>query len=62
VTHNLHEALRLADRILVLSPAPGRLAADRIVDLPRPRDEYSVAFLDLLMDLRSVLGKMPARI
>jgi NitT/TauT family transport system ATP-binding protein len=57
VTHNLHEALRLADRILVLSTAPGRLAADRSVDLPRPRDEYSPEFLDLLIELRGILGK-----
>jgi NitT/TauT family transport system ATP-binding protein len=57
VTHNLQEALRLADRILVLSAAPGSLAADRYVDLPRPRDEYSLDFLDLLAELRSTLGK-----
>jgi len=57
VTHNLHEALRLADRILVLSTAPGRLAADQVVNLLRPRDEYSPEFLDLLMELRGILGK-----
>jgi sulfonate transport system ATP-binding protein len=35
VTHDLEEAISLADRILVLSGAPGRLIADRIIETPR---------------------------
>jgi ABC-type nitrate/sulfonate/bicarbonate transport system ATPase subunit len=35
VTHDLHEAIVLADRILILSAAPGRLLADVAVELPR---------------------------
>jgi NitT/TauT family transport system ATP-binding protein len=59
VTHNLHEALRLADRVLVLSPRPGRLAADLAVDLPRPRRESAPRFQELLAGLRRSLG-LPA--
>lgn len=55
VTHHLHEAVRLADRILVLSPRPARLIADIAVDLPRPRDDASAAFLLCLKKLRRSL-------
>ncbi len=37
VTHNLAEAVHLADRVLVLSPRPGRIVHQQTIELPRPR-------------------------
>jgi sulfonate transport system ATP-binding protein len=45
VTHNVREAVVLGDRVLVMSPRPGRLVSEHVIDLPRPRridDEATV--------------------
>ncbi len=47
VTHSVREAAYLSDRIVVMSPRPGRIADEIVVDLPRPRSVLSVEFLDL---------------
>src|SRR5215475_3665923 len=44
VTHDVDEALVLADRVLVMRPAPGRIFAEIDVALPRPRDRQSAAY------------------
>lgn len=44
VTHNIEEAVQLADRILVLDNNPGRIKGDIPVDLPRPRDVRTPQF------------------
>jgi ABC-type nitrate/sulfonate/bicarbonate transport system ATPase subunit len=56
VTHSIDEALLLADRILVFSPRPGRIAADIKVDLPRPRVSQSPGFTALARELRGLVG------
>jgi NitT/TauT family transport system ATP-binding protein len=59
VTHSIAEALFLADRVLVLSPRPGRLRLDFPVSLPRPREEemrYTPAFGELARQLRGAIG------
>jgi len=57
VTHNIYEALRLADRIIVLSARPAQVALDLPVDLPHPRREDDAAFQRRLGQVRAALGQ-----
>jgi sulfonate transport system ATP-binding protein len=44
VTHDVDEAVVLADRIMVMRPRPGRIYEEIEAELPRPRDRQSAAF------------------
>ncbi len=56
VTHNVAEAVYLADRVLVMTPHPGRVKCEVKIPLPRPRDPLSVPFLECQKDLLRHLG------
>lgn len=55
VTHNIEEAVLLADRVLVLSSNPGRIRAELKVDLPRPRDRHNPRFEALVDTIYGIL-------
>jgi len=63
VTHSVAEAVLLSDRVVVMAPRPGRVAAVETVDLPRPRTpevEDTHAFADRVARLRHVLAGLRA--
>ena len=55
VTHDLGEAIALADRVVVFSSRPGHIKAIRTVDLPRPRDVYRIRFSPRFTELHEDL-------
>lgn len=55
VTHNIEEALLMADRVVVLSHRPSRVLAVVQVNLPRPRDRKSESFYELTDYLFSLI-------
>ena len=57
VTHNIEEAVLLADRIIVLGRNPGHIRTDFRVQLPQPRDRKSEPFTNLVDYIYKVLTK-----
>lgn len=56
VTHNVAEAVYLADRVLVMTPHPGTVKCHVPIRLARPRDPLSIKFLDYQKELLRHLG------
>lgn len=59
ITHDIEEAVFLADKVVVMTPRPGKVAAVVQVDLPRPRDfavRRSDAFASLVIEIGKLIG------
>jgi sulfonate transport system ATP-binding protein len=55
VTHDVDEAVLLGDRVVLMAPAPGRLARSWKVGLPRPRDRTDARLLALRSEILTAL-------
>lgn len=51
VTHDVEEAIALSDRVLVMSPRPGRIIAEFRVDVPRPRQFEEIRFTSRFVEI-----------
>jgi ABC-type nitrate/sulfonate/bicarbonate transport system ATPase subunit len=60
VTHNVTEAVYLADRVVIMSAHPGRVKCDLTIGLARPRDPLSIEFVDCQKRLLYELGQRTA--
>ncbi|WP_148688776.1 ABC transporter ATP-binding protein [Methanopyrus sp. SNP6] len=56
VTHNVEEAVFLADRVMVLSPRPAEVVDIVDIDLPRPRDRTDPEFVELRARILDMIG------
>ena len=56
VSHNIEEAVFMADRIIVMDKGPGRVVADFRVRLPHPRERKAAAFLDVVDRIYAILA------
>jgi NitT/TauT family transport system ATP-binding protein len=60
VTHNIEEAVLMADRILVFSANPGRVANELRVAFPHPRNRHDAAFRQLVDDIYGLMTRRAA--
>ena len=58
VTHDIDESVYVGDRVIVLTPGPGRILADLSVNLPEPRDQTATKELPEFVHLRAEVSRL----
>jgi len=59
VSHNIEEAVLMADRILIISGSPGGIRAEVAVPFKRPRDRQTSAFRHLVEEIYTIMTSVP---
>jgi NitT/TauT family transport system ATP-binding protein len=62
VSHNVEEAVFMADRVIVMSPRPGKVVGEVKIDIPRPREKHlrDSAYFNLVDKVLEILEKSKA--
>ena len=61
VSHNIEEAVMMADRIIIMSSDPGRIRSEIKIDLPRPRDVDSIEVRALIDEVYGLMTMRPVQ-
>src|SRR5207237_10172764 len=61
VSHNIEEAVEMADRILIFSSDPGRISAEVPIHLPHPRSPEDPVFRQIVDQVYTLLTTVPGR-
>ena len=64
ITHSIPEAVFLSDRVLIMSPSPGRIREEIVIDLPRPRDAElmgSSKYAEICGRIRKIFSQFPEK-
>ena len=62
VTHQVQEAVRMSDSVVVLGARPAHVQCEIEIALPRPRDEQSAGFIALVREVRAALASPQRRL
>ena len=55
ITHSIDEAVKLSDRVIVMTARPGRLKENVVIDLPKPRDENDPAVIAMKARIKRLI-------